>query len=409
MELVYQCCAGIDVHKRILAVCVSRWEQGRSHLEKWTTGATTGELRDLGQRLLEMGVEKVAMESTGVYWMPVWNVLESAGLDLVLVNPEHCKSLRGKKTDLKDGERICELMQHGLLEGSFVPREQIRALRELTRYRTRLAQRQATISNRIQKVLEEGNIKLASVISDVLGVSGRAMLRGLLAGDRSPAELAKLARGRVRASEEQLAAALEGHLLEHHRFLLERMLEDLEHTEQSKRTVERELEKLAGPFEDALRRLDGIPGVNRTAAWSILAELGDDMSQFPTVKHAVSWAGICPGNHETGGKRLKGTTRKGNRWLRRTLCEVAWAAKNKHDSYPRAQYQRLSARRGHKRAILAVANSLLTIAYHLLRTQTEYRELGADYFDQRQKASLLKRSIQRLERLGYKVTLSPAA
>ena len=409
MELMYQYCAGIDVHKRMLAVCVSKWEQGRSHLEKWTTGTTTGELCGLGQRLREMEIEKVAMESTGVYWILVWNVLEGAGLDLALVNPGHCKALRGKKTDLKDGERICELLQHGLLEGSFVPRQQIRALRELTRYRTRLAQRQATISNRIQKVLEEGNIKLASVVSDVLGASGRAMLRGLLAGDRSPAELARLAKGRVRAGEEQLAAAREGHLLEHHRFLLKQKLEDLEHTEDSLRSVERELEKLAGPFEDALRRLDSIPGVNRTVAWSILAELGDDMDQFPSFRHVVSWAGICPGNHETGGKRLKGTTRKGNRWLRRTLCEAAWAAKNKKDSYLRVQYQRLSARRGHKRAILAVANTLLTIAYSLLRDQTEYREMGALYFDLRQKESLLKRSVKRLERLGYEVTLHPAA
>jgi len=409
MELVYRCCAGIDVHKQMLAVCVSTWESGRSRWEKWTTGTTTGELRELARLLQDKGVERVAMESTGVYWMPVWNVLESGGCKLQLVNPEHCKPLRGKKTDLKDGERITELLQHGLLEGSFVPREQIRALRELTRYRTRLAQRQATISNRIQKVLEEANIKLASVASDVLGVSGRAMLRGLLRGDQTPESLAALAKGRLREKTVELAAALDGHPLEHHRFLLERMLEDLEHTEASILAVEQELERHALPFEEELRRLDGIPGVNRTAALSILAEVGDDMGQFPTFKHLVSWAGICPGNHQTGGKRLKGTTRKGNRWLRRCLCEAAWAAKNKKDSYFRAQYARLSARRGHKRAILAVANSLLTAAYFMLSQKTEYRELGAQYFDLRQKESLVKRSIKRLEKLGYKVTLSHAA
>jgi transposase len=409
MELTYECCAGIDVHKQILAICVSTWKDGKSQCERWTSGATTRELRELAQQLRDKGVEKVAMESTGVYWMPVWNVLEGAGLELMLVNPEHCKALRGKKTDLKDGERIAELLQHGLLSGSFVPPERMRALRELTRYRAKLAQRQATISNRIQKILEEGNIKLASVASDVLGVSGRAMLRGLLKGDQSPQELAALAKGKLREKTERLVAALEGHLLEHHSFLLERMLEDLEHTEASIREIERKVEQYAAPFDDVLRRLDGIPGVNRVGACSMLAELGDNMEQFPTVKHVVSWAGICPGNHQTGGKRGKGTTRKGNRWLRRTLCEAAWAAKNQKGSYYGAQYRSLSARRGHQRAIVAVANSLLTAAYYILREKVEYRELGANYLDLRRKESLMKSSIKRLEKLGYHVTLRPAA
>jgi transposase len=409
MELAYRCCAGIDVHKQMLAVCVSTWKDGKREVEKWTTGTSTGELLQLAEQLREKGVEKTAMESTGVYWMPVWNVLESAGLELMLVNPEHCKALRGKKTDLKDGERIAELLQHGLLAGSFVPPERIRALRELTRYRARLAQRQATISNRIQKILEEGNIKLASVASDVLGASGRAMLRGLVKGEQNPEALAALAKGKLRDKTAQLVAALEGHLLEHHRFLLERMLEDLEHTEESIREIERKVEQYAAPFEDMLQRLDTIPGVNRIGACSILAELGDAMDQFPTVKHVVSWAGICPGNHQTGGKRMKGTTRKGNRWLRRSLCEAAWAAKNKKDSYLRAQYRRLSARRGHKRAIIGVANSLLTAAYYILREPGEYRELGANYFDLRQKESLMRSSVKRLEKLGYEVILRPAA
>lgn len=409
MELRYRCCAGIDVHKQILAVCVCCWENGVCRMEKWLTGTSTGELRELAERLRAAVVEQVAMESTGVYWMPVWNVLEDAGLALLLVNPEHCKALRGKKTDLRDGTRIAELLQHGLLEGSFVPPPQIRAMRELTRYRARLAQRQATISNRIQKILEEGNIKLASVASDVLGASGRAMLRGLLQGDKSAGELAELAKGRLRQKKPELVAALEGHLLEHHRFLLERMLEDLEHTESAIRVIEQKLEEYVAPFEDILRRLDTVPGVNRTSACSLLAELGNQMEQFPTVGHVASWAGICPGNHQTGGKRLKGTTRKGNRWLRRSLCEAAWAAKNQKDSYFAAQYRRLAARRGARRALLAVAHSLLATIYYMIREKSGYRELGADFFYLREKETVVKRSLKNLKKLGYEVTLSPAA
>lgn len=304
MDVVYRRCCGIDVHKCSIAVCVSIWtDDGAIRKEKRIFGTTTGELRQVADWLRSLAVTHIAMEATGVYWEPVWNVLDKeASWQLLLLNAEHCKALRGKKTDLKDGERISDLLQHGLVSGSFVPPSDIRALRDLTRHRVQLQQRRATLANRIQKLLEKGNIKLASVATDVLGVSGRAMLARLVEGEQNPQKLAEVARSRLRGKREQLEAALEGCLQEHQRFLLKGMLQDLKQLEESVARVQVEIVKRMAPFEEILRRLETIKGVSRVTAWSLVAELGVNMAQFPTADHVVSWAGVCPGNNESGGQ-----------------------------------------------------------------------------------------------------------
>jgi transposase len=333
---------GIDVHKKSLAVCCSVWDgQQTPQREKAIFGTVTAELRRLSLWLASFGVTHVAMEATGVYWEPVWNVLEAAGFQLLLVNPEHYKALRGKKTDLKDGERLAEFLQLGQLEGSFVPGTEMRALRAYTRFYARLAEQRATLSNRVQKLLEQCYIKLASVASDVLGVSGRLMIRALLAGQRSPQQIAELARGRLRDKTPQLCAALEGCLLTHHRILLQQLLDTLGQVEANMERLLQQIEASAQPYELIWKRWTQIPGVSRIVAFVLLAELGPDASQFADPSRVSSWAGVCPGNHQTGGKRQRGTTRGGNRWLRRALCEAAWAASRTRNTYLAAQFRRL--------------------------------------------------------------------
>ena len=410
MDVVYRRCCGIDVHKCTIAACVSLWEEdGAIRKDKRIFGTTTGELRCLAEWLSSHGIRHIAMEATGVYWEPVWNVLDrNEDWELRLINPEHCKGLRGKKTDLKDGERISELLQHGLLNSSFVPPSDIRALRDLTRHRVQLQQRRATLANRIQKLLEKGNIKLASVATDVLGVSGRAMLNRLAEGEQDPLKLAELARSRLRGKMDELVAALEGCLQEHHQFLLRELLQDLSRVEEQVVRTEQEIAKRMAPFEDVLQRLETIKGVSRVTAWTLVAEMGIHMEQFPTADHLASWAGVCPGNNESGGKRKSGKTRQGNRWLRRALCEAAWAAAHSKDNYLCAQFKRLAIRRGGKRALMAVANTILRIAYHLIAHPCVYRDLGSDYFDRGREQQLTGRLVKRLEGLGHEVTLRPA-
>jgi transposase len=408
MESLYACCAGLDVHKETVVACVRiRDAKGKARQETRTFGTMTSQLLELGDWLAEAGVTHVAMESTGVYWKPIWNLLEGQ-FELVLVNAQHIKQVPGRKTDVKDAEWIAQLLQHGLLRGSLVPPTPQRELRELTRQRRQLVQTKASVANRIQKVLEDANIKLASVATDVLGVSGRDMLRALIAGQTDAVGLAELARRKLRAKIPQLRLALHGRVTEHHRFLLQLLLDELTHLEALVERLTARIEAvLSAPFQEAVKRLVTIPGIDVRAAENLLAEIGADMQPFPSAGHLASWAGMCSGNKESAGKRQSGRTTKGNRWLRTTLVQVAWAASHTKKTYLAAQYRRLAGRRGKKRALIAVGHTILVILYHVLKAQTTYRELGADYLDQLQSQRLTKGLVRRLERLGHEVTLKP--
>ena len=383
MDTIFAKVAGLDVHQRFITVGIRcRLDTGKLFAEVRTYGTMTRDLRALADYLQALGVTHVALESTGVLWKPVWNILDGR-FQLLLVNPRHVKRVPGRKSDVSDAEWIAQWLQCGLLRGSFVPRRELRELRDLTRFRAQLASEQTRLANRIHKVLEDANIKLGAVASDILGKSGRAMLRALIRGELAPERLAELAEGRLRAKIPELKLALEGHFTEHHRFLVEHLLGHLDE-------LERHVEELSGriaeqlrPVLDAarLKRLDAIPGVNRTTIENVVAEIGADMSQFPDEHHLSSWAGICPGNEESAGKRLRSHTTRKNRWLRRALVEAAWAAGRTKDSYLGAQYRRLAARRGKKRASLAVGHSLLVIFYHMLKSDLEYRDLGVEYLD----------------------------
>jgi transposase len=408
MDLLYTSCAGLDVHKETVVACVRRLDsKGKVQQQTRTFGTMTSQLLELADWLAEHEVTHVAMESTGVYWKPIWNLLEGL-FEILLVNAQHIKQVPGRKTDVKDAEWIAQLLQHGLLRGSFVPATPQRELRELTRQRRQLIQAKASVANRIQKVLEDANIKLGSVASDVLGVSGRDMLRAIIAGEDDPQVLAEMARRKLRAKIPQLQLALRGRVTEHHRFLLKLLLEEVEqHEAWVARLSERITQVLPAPFADAVQRLATIPGIDERAAENILAETGTDMNQFPSDGHLASWTGICAGNRESAGKRQSGRTTKGNRWLRATLVQVAWAASHTKDTYLAAQYQRLAGRRGKKRALVALAHTLLVIIYHVLKDGTTYQELGPDYFDRLDTERLTRTLVRRLERLGHKVVLQP--
>ena len=410
MELLYPHCCGLDVHKSSITACVRIQEKsGKPRKVVRRFGAMTADLQALAQWLVEQQVTHVAMESTGVYWKPVWNILEGQ-FTLILANAQHVKNVPGRKTDTKDSEWLAELLQYGLLSGSFVPPQLIRDLRDLTRSRASLAQESSRIASRIQKVLEDANIKLASVASDVLGKSGQAMLAALIAGQNDAEKLADLACGLLRAKIPQLRSALEGFTRDHHRFLLERLFVQWQFVESETELLDQRLEQIGQteqPIAEAVARWDTVPGVDRIAAWGLVAEMGIDMDQFPSAQHAASWGGVCPGNHESGGKRLSGKTRKGNPWLRRILGQSAWAAARTKNTYVAAQFRRLAAKRGRKRAIVAVGHSLLIIGYHLLRKQCSYQDLGADYFDRLNAEGLKWYLVKRLEGLGQKVTLEP--
>jgi transposase len=408
MDILFPCCAGLDVHKETVVACVRRINaKGKAHGQTRTFGTMTAQLLELADWLAESGVTHVAMESTGVYWKPIWNLLEGQ-FQILLVNAQHIKQVPGRKTDVKDSEWIVQLLQHGLLRGSFVPDTPQRELRELTRQRRQLIQGKAAVANRIQKVLEDANIKLASVATDVLGVSGRDMLRALIAGRDDPEALAELARRKLRAKIPQLQLALRGRVTEHHRFLLRLLLEEVEqHEAWIARVSERIAEVLPSPFAEAVGRLATVPGIDERAAENILAEIGADMGRFGDAGRLASWAGMCPGNRESAGKRRSGRTTKGNRWLRATLVQVAWAASRSKGTYLAAQYRRLAGRRGKKRALVALGHTILVIIYHLLRDGTTYHDLGPDYFDRLETERLTRTLVRRLERLGHKVTLQP--
>jgi transposase len=404
MQVVYARCAGLDVHKKTVSACVSVCEGENKQQQTRVFGTFTRDLLALADWLKEHGVTQVAMEATGVYWRPVWAVLEGQ-FQQMLVNPQHIKAVPGRKTDAKDCEWIADLLQHGLLKGSFVPPTPIQDLRDLTRYRAELRQSQNRVANRIQKFLEQANLKLSSVASNALGVSGRQMLEAIIAGQDDPEQLAQLARGKLKSKIPELEQALEGRVRDHHRFLLGEFLDEWEALGERIARLEAQIDRQIRPFEPALALWQTIPGVDRVTACNLVAEIGVDMNQFPTAQQLASWAALCPGNHESAGKRKSGRTRDGNKWLRRSLCQAAWAATRKKDCYLSAQFKRLAARRGVKRAVMAVAHTMLIIGYHMLKTGQSYHELGGDYLDRINKNQLQRYYVKRLQRLGLKVTV----
>src|SRR5436190_3047882 len=409
MDVMYPQCCGLDVHKKTVAACLITSTEGAEPVKEIRTfGTMTAALLALADWLQQAGCTHVAMESTGVYWRPVYNLLEGQ-FELLVVNAQHIKTVSGRKTDVKDAAWIAELLRHGLLRGSFIPSKPQRQLRELTRYRSTLVQDHARALNRLQAVLEDANLKLAAVVTDIYGVSARAMLAAILAGERDVETLADLARGRLRAKRDQLREALEGRVTAHHSFLLTEHLSTLEYLDEAIARISAEIDQRLTAEQEAIALLDTIPGVGPRAAEMLIAEIGTDMSRFPSATHLASWAGMCPGNHESGGKRLSGKTRKGNRWLRQVLVEIAHVASKTKNTYLAAQYKRIAARRGKKRALIAVGHTVLTIVYTMLTRKQPYQDLGAAYFDQRERHRVERRLVQRLERLGYEVALQPKA
>ncbi|HNG94239.1 MAG TPA: IS110 family transposase [Acidobacteriota bacterium] len=404
METLYGCCCGLDVHAQTIVACVIR--NGRKEVR--TFGAMTAELLQLSDWLQEVGCTHVAMESTGVYWKPVFNILEGV-LEVILVNAQHIKAVPGRKTDVKDCEWIADLLRHGLLRASFIPPLPIRELRELVRYRAGQVKELATTANRIQKVAESGNIKLGQVASDVMGVSGRRILRALAGGATTPELVSELVQGKLKRKQPAVCQAVNGRLTAVQRWVLTELLDHYEELEAAidrvKTRIQEEVSHNPDPWvAEAIQLLDTIPGVGEETAQVIVAEIGVCMDQFPSAAHLASWAAMCPGNYESAGKRLRGTTRKGNRLLRVALVQAAWAT-TRTKTFLAAQYRRWAKRMGSKKALVAVGHSILVMAYHILKQRVPYQELGADFFDRQQQDTQRRRLIQKLEALGLKVTV----
>lgn len=409
MEICHERCCGLDVHQQTIVACfLTSAAKGHVVKEIRTFSTMTPDILALADWLTAQGCTHIAMESTGVYWKPIYNLLEGS-FELLVANAHHLRSVPGRKTDVRDAEWIADLLRHGLLQSSFIPPAPQREVREITRHRSSLVMERARILNRIQKVLEDANIKLGAVVSDILGVSARAMLEALIAGVTDTAQLADLARGKLRHKQEQLVQALCGRFRSHHAFLIAEHLSHLDYLDEAVERATTEIEHRLTALGSDVELLDTIPGVNQRIAQIVLAEIGADMSRFPSACHLASWAGLCPGNNESAGKRYSGRTRKGSKWLRQVLMEAAHAAVRTKETYPAAQYRRLAARRGKKRALVAVAHTLLTIVYYVLKRQEPYRELGGNYFDERDRSAVKRRLVKRLQNLGYNVSLESVA
>lgn len=420
MDVVHDRCAGLDVHKDSVVACVRLTDGGKVTCEVKSFETTTTGLLALLAWLTEFRCTHVAMEATGIYWRPVWNILSDGPFELILANAAHIKSVPGRKTDVNDATWIADLLAHGLIRSSFVPEPVVQDLRGLLRTRKQLVREQSSHIQRVQKTLEDANIKLDSVITDIVGVSGRAMLAAMIDGVTDPAQLVALAHRRLKAPKERLLEALRGRVTNHHRFLLRLHLDQIDALDIGIKSIDQEVDRVVAemdaaveagqaPFRALILLLITIPGVGPLAARTILAEIGCDMTRFPTVGHLLSWAGLCPRNNESAGKHRTTRLRKGDPWLKTMLVQCAWAASRKKDSYLKSQFHRLRGRHGPKKAICAVAASILTAIYHMLKNGTEYHDLGANYLDRRSPQIVAKRLIAQLANLGVNVQIIPQA
>lgn len=406
MELLHPHCAGLDIHKETVVACIRHMVEGKVTAEVKGFKTTTQQLMELSDWLSSQGVTHIAMEATGVYWKPVWHILSDGEFALVLANAAHVKNVPGRKTDVNDATWLADLMAHGLIRASFVPDEPTQQMRDLLRTRKQFVRERSSHTQRIQKTLEDANIKLDSVISDILGLSGRRMIKALIAGETAPTALAALAHGRIEATAAELEAALRGRVKAHHRFLLQLHLDHLDAVNAAIDRIDKEVDGNLEPFRVAVEMLTTIPGVRNLAAEMMVSEIGIDMSRFKTEGHLISWAGLCPKNDESAGKRRSTRMKKGAPWLKTTLIQCAWAASRTKGCYLQAQYLRIRSRRGAKKAIGAVAASILTAAYHMLKDGTLYQDLGPSHFDMRDKGKQAKRLLNRLQSLGFTVQIT---
>jgi transposase len=405
MEVLHPHCAGLDIHKETVVACVRHMSGGKVKTEVRTFATMTGTLLDLSAWLATEQITHIAMEATGVYWKPIWHILSDGEFELILANAAHVKNVPGRKTDVKDAEWLADLMAHGLIRASFVPDEPTQQMRNLLRTRKQLVRERSSHTQRIQKTLEDANIKLDCVVTDILGLSGRRILQALVKGETVPQALATLAHRRIHASTEELEAALRGRVTTHHRFLVKLYLDQIDAIDAAIQSIDKEVDGNIEPFRAAAELLTEIPGISQLAARVVLSEIGLDMSRFETSGHLVSWAGLCPRSDESAGKRRSTRMKKGAPWLKTILVQCAWAAARTKGSYFQAQYHRLRSRRGSKKAIGAVAASLLTTVYHMLKNGTCYQDLGASHFDQQDNDRHIKHLVSRLEILGVEVKI----
>jgi transposase len=404
----YRRCCGIDVHKKNATVCIlPPIGQPEVEVRKRTFRTFTRDLKQLRTWLKNCKVTEIAMESTGQYWRPIWNILEDHFEKLILVNPQHIKGLAGQKTDPKDAEWIASLLETGKLKGSLVPQREIRELRDVTRERVNLVEDLNRAKNRIEQLCQAGNIKISSVATDLFGSSGRTMLKSLIEGRRDAGWMADYARGKLRGKRRELEAALEGTFTDSQRWLLSKELNHVEWLEIQVQVLDQEIERRVAPLEESMRRVMTIPGIDHKTAWTIVAEIGVDMNAFADARHLASWAGLCPGNRESGGKRMSGRTRKANRYVRRAMCQAAWAASHTKNTFLSAFYRRMLVRKGPQKAVMALAHHMITIVYNILRRGEEYVEMGGDFYDRQNKPKVVSRMVARLMKLGYQVTLTP--